>query len=111
MRQKSLVGNTYETKKPSVQDRTAAYKVDEVLDRRLRRKGKSVILKISIPEDSGSIEACTLGVFSALAFTADFSPAALKFHQRTHRVRLKNLSTTAKKSSRKIKHKKIPRIH
>ena len=37
--------------------RTATYNVDEVLDRRLRRKGKSVILKISIPEDSGSIEA------------------------------------------------------
>ena len=28
---------------------------------------------------------------SALAFTADFPPAAPKFHQRTHRVRLRNL--------------------
>ena len=54
---------------------------------------------------------CTLGVFSALAFTADFPPAALKFYQRTHRVRLKNLNTSDKKSSRKIKHKKIPRAH
>ena len=30
---------------------------------------------------------------SALAFTADFPPAAPKFHQRTHRVRLRNLGT------------------
>ena len=48
---------------------------------------------------------------SALAFTADFPPAAPKFHQRTHRVRLRNLGTTDKKSSRKIKYKKIPRVH
>ena len=48
---------------------------------------------------------------SALAFTADFPPAAPKFHQRTHRVRLKNLGTTDKKSSRKIKYKKIPGVH
>ena len=48
---------------------------------------------------------------SALAFTADFPPAAFKFYQRTHRVRLKNLNTSDKKSSRKIKHKKIPRAH
>ena len=48
---------------------------------------------------------------SALAFTADFPPAAPKFHQRTHRVRLRNLGTTDKKSSHKIKHKKIPRVH
>lgn len=48
---------------------------------------------------------------SALAFTADFPPAAFKFYQRTHRVRLKNLGTTDKKSSRKIKYKKIPRAH
>lgn len=33
---------------------------------------------------------------SALAFTADFPPAAPKFHQRTHRVRLRNLGTTDK---------------
>ena len=48
---------------------------------------------------------------SALAFTADFPPAAPKFHQRTHRVRLKNSSTSDKKSSHKIKYKKIPRVH
>ena len=48
---------------------------------------------------------------SALAFTADFPPAAPKFHQRTHRVRLRNLGTTDKKFSRKIKHKKILRVH
>ena len=48
---------------------------------------------------------------SALAFTADFPPAAPEFHQRTHRVRLRNLGTTDKKSSHKIKHKKIPRVH
>ena len=48
---------------------------------------------------------------SALAFMADFPPAAPKFHQRTHRVRLRNLGTTDKKSSHKIKYKKIPRVH
>ena len=48
---------------------------------------------------------------SALAFTADFPPAALKFYQRTHRVRLRNLGTTDKKSSRKIKRRKTPRVH
>ena len=41
---------------------------------------------------------------------ADFSPDAPEFYQRTHRVRLKNLGTTDKKSSRKIKYKKIPRV-
>ena len=41
----------------------------------------------------------------------DLPAAALKFYQRTHRVRLKNLNTSDKKSSRKIKHKKIPRAH
>ena len=54
---------------------------------------------------------CTLGVFLALAFVADFPPVAPEFHQRTHRVRLKNLGTTDKKSSHKIKYKKIPRVH
>ena len=54
---------------------------------------------------------CTLGVFLALAFVADFPPVAPEFHQRTHRVRLKNLGTTDKKSSHEIKHKKIPRVH
>ena len=48
---------------------------------------------------------------SALAFTVDFPPAAPKFHQRTHRVRLRNLGTTDKKSSRKIKRRKTPRVH
>ena len=54
---------------------------------------------------------CTLGVFPALAFAADFPPVAPEFHQRTHRVRLRNLGTTDKKSSRKIKYKKISRVH
>lgn len=40
---------------------------------------------------------CTLGVFLALAFVADFPPVAPEFHQRTHRVRLRNLGTTDKK--------------
>ena len=48
---------------------------------------------------------------SARAFVADFPPAAPEFHQRTHRVRLKNLGTTDKKSSHKIKHKKIAGVH
>ena len=34
---------------------------------------------------------------SARAFVADFPPAAPEFHQRTHRVRLRNLGTTDKK--------------
>jgi len=42
---------------------------------------------------------------------ADFPPVAPEFHQRTHRVRLKNLGTTDKKSSHKIKHKKIAGVH
>ena len=42
---------------------------------------------------------------------ADFPPVIPEFHQRTQRVRLKNLGTTDKKSSRKIKYKKIPRVH
>ena len=48
---------------------------------------------------------------SALAFTADFPSVAPEFYQRTHRVRLKNLGTTDKKSSHKIKHKKISRVY
>ena len=48
---------------------------------------------------------------SALAFAADFPPVAPEFHQRTHRVRLRNLGTTDKKSSHKNKHRKIPRVH
>ena len=40
---------------------------------------------------------CTFGVFLARAFVADFPPAAPRFHQRTHRVRLKKLGTTDKK--------------
>ena len=54
---------------------------------------------------------CTLGVFIALAFAADFLLAAPEFYQRMHRVRLKNLGTSNKKSSHKIKYKKIPRVH
>ena len=54
---------------------------------------------------------CSLRVFPAPAFVADFPPAVPEFHQRTHRVRLRNLGTTDKKSSHKIKYKKIPRVH
>ena len=54
---------------------------------------------------------CTLGVFPALAFAADFPPVAPEFQRRTQRQRLRNLGTTDKKSSRKIKYKKIPRVH
>jgi hypothetical protein len=39
----------------------------------------------------------------ALAFVADFPPAALEFHQRTPQ----NSGTTDKKFSHKIKHKKM----
>ena len=48
---------------------------------------------------------------SALAFTADFPPAAPKFHQRTHRVRLRNLGAADKKYSRKIKRRKTQRVN
>ena len=39
---------------------------------------------------------CPLGVFPAPAFVADFPPVAPEFHQRTHRIRLRNLGTTDK---------------
>ena len=54
---------------------------------------------------------CTLGVFLALAFAADFPPVAPEFQRRTQRQRLRNLGTTDKKSSYKIRHRKIPREH
>ena len=54
---------------------------------------------------------CTLGVSPVPAFAADFPPVMHKFYQRTRRVRLKNLHTTDKKSSRKNRHKEIPRVH
>ena len=54
---------------------------------------------------------CPPGVFPALAFVADFPPVAPEFHRRTSHVRLRNLDTTDKKSSHKIKHRKIPREH
>ena len=50
-------------------------------------------------------------ILLALAFAADFLPIAPQFHQRTHRVRFRNLGTIDKKSSHKIKHMKIPREH
>ena len=59
---------------------------------------------------TGNYNDCLLYT-SALAFAADFPPVAPEFHQRTHRVRLRNLGTTDKKSSRKIKYKKIPGVH
>ena len=62
-------------------------------------------------QNNWGYQKCTLGVFLTLAFVADFPSVAPEFHQRTHRVRLKNLGTTDKKSSRKIKYKKIPREH
>ena len=62
-------------------------------------------------QNNWGYQKCTLGVFIALAFMADFSPDASEFYQRTHRVRLKNSGTSDKKSSHKIKYKKIPRVH
>jgi len=49
---------------------------------------------------------CPLGVFPAPAFVADFPPIAPEFHHR-----LRNLGTTDKKSSHKIRYRKIPREH
>ena len=40
-----------------------------------------------------------------------FFARCTRFYQRTHRVRLKNSGTSDKKSSHKIKYKKIPRVH
>ena len=39
---------------------------------------------------------CTLGVFPALAFAADFPPVAPKFLRRTHCICLKNLDIAEK---------------
>ena len=67
---------------------------------------------ISGPDaDASGKFGCPLGVFHAPAFVADFPPVAPEFHQRTHRVRLRNLGTTDKKSSHKIRYRKIPREH
>ena len=54
-------------------------------------------------QNNWGYQKCTLGVFIALAFMADFSPDSPEFYQRTHRVRLKNSGTSDKKSSHKIK--------
>ena len=54
---------------------------------------------------------CSLGVFPAPAFVADFPPVAPEFHQCTHRVHLRNLGTTDEKYSHKIRHRKIPGEH
>ena len=62
-------------------------------------------------EKESQTQKCPIGVFHAPAFVADFPPIALEFHHRTHRVRLRNLGTTDKKSSHKIRHRKIPREH
>ena len=62
-------------------------------------------------EKESQTQKCPLGVFHAPAFVADFPPIALEFHHRTHRVRLRNLGTTDKKSSHKIRYRKIPREH
>ena len=50
-------------------------------------------------------------VHPASVFVADFLPVAPGFHHRTHHVRLRNLGTTDKKSSHKIRYRKIPREH
>ena len=62
-------------------------------------------------EEESQIQKCPLGVFHAPAFVADFPPIALEFHHRTHCVRLRNLGTTDKKSSHKIRYRKIPGEH
>ena len=45
---------------------------------------------------------CTLGVFPALAFVADFLPVAPEFHHHTNCVRLRNSGTAEKNRHRKI---------
>ena len=72
---------------------------------------RCVTIKKVLSSSYWKISGCSLGVFPAPAFVADFPPVAPEFHQRTHRVRLRNLGTTDKKSSHKIRHRKIPREH
>ena len=62
-------------------------------------------------EKESQTQKCPIGVFHAPAFVADFLPIAPEFHHRTHRVRLRNLGTTDKKTSHKIRHRKIPGEH
>lgn len=50
-------------------------------------------------------------VHPASVFVADFLPVAPGFHHRTHRIRLRNLGTTDKKTSYKIRHREIPGEH
>ena len=54
---------------------------------------------------------CTRGVFPTLDFTADFPPAAPGFYQRAHSHTPQKSGHNWQKSSYKIKHKKIPRVH
>ena len=62
-------------------------------------------------EKESQTQKCPIGVFHAPAFVADFPPIALEFHHRTHRVRLRNVGITDKKSSHKTRHRKIPGEH
>ena len=75
---------------------------DEIFTIRTKNERKAIVfknlLKIRLYDILGTLgEDCTLGVFPAPAFAACFPPVAPEFHQRTHRVRLKNLGTTDKK--------------
>ena len=72
---------------------------------------RCVTIKKVLSSSYWKISGCSLGVFPAPAFVADFPPVAPEFHQCTHRVHLRNLGTTDKKSSHKIRHRKIPREH
>ena len=72
---------------------------------------RCVTIKKLLISSYWKISGCSLGVFPAPAFVADFPPVAPEFHQCTHRVHLRNLGTTDKKSSHKIRHRKIPREH
>ena len=72
---------------------------------------RCVTIKKVLSSSYWKISGCSLGVFPAPAFVADFPLVAPEFHQCTHRVHLRNLGTTDKKSSHKIRHRKIPREH
>ncbi len=72
---------------------------------------RCVTIKKVLSSSYWKISGCSLGVFPAPAFVADFPPVAPEFHQCTHRVHLRNLGITDKKSSHKIRHRKIPREH
>ena len=57
---------------------------------------RCVTIKKVLSSSYWKISGCSLGVFPAPAFVADFPPVAPEFHQRTHGVRLKTWAQLTK---------------